>query len=256
MTYRIAVIRAETRRGDVSQQRIALKNPTGWFAAGREVTRAMTLLSDGAFKVYMHVCLTANRSTGRLKVAHRDLAIALKKSQRSVVSYLEELREHQICSVEVALNQHVAGHIEVCDPFWPYVKCRDQDVGQTVASYVESVRQFLAARKCVNQFFNPADERLAAQLLREHVELEQIEHGVLLGCARRYVALLNGTAVGPISGLSYFSVVIQEVRALQISEDYWQHLASRVRKFEQQWVEGKKTTRNPGACRDDPDGFR
>ena len=64
----------------MSQQRIALKNPTGWFAAGREVTRAMTLLSDGAFKVYMHVCHSANRSTGRLKVAHRDLAIALKKA--------------------------------------------------------------------------------------------------------------------------------------------------------------------------------
>lgn len=30
-----------------------------------------------------------------------------------------------------------------------------------------------------------------------------------------YVALLNGTAVGLISGLGYFSAVIQEVRALQ-----------------------------------------
>ena len=161
------------------------------------------------------------------------------------MSYLEELRDHQICSVEAALNQHAAGHIEVCDPFWPYIKCRDQDAGETLASYVETVRQFLAARKCVNQLFNPADERLAAQLIREHVELKQIEHGVLLGCARRYVALLNGTAVGPISGLSYFNSVIQEVRTLRISEDYWQHVALRVDKFEQQWAdkkEGRQTT--------------
>src|SRR5580704_6725762 len=102
----------------MSQQRIALKNPMGWFAAGREVARAMALLSDGAFKVYMHVCLTADRSSGRLKIAHGDLATALKKSPRSIVNYLEELREHQICSVEAALDLHVAGHIEVCDRFW------------------------------------------------------------------------------------------------------------------------------------------
>jgi len=117
----------------MSQQRIALKNPTGWFAAGREVARAMALLSDGAFKVYMHVCLTADRSTGRMKVVHTDIATALKKSRRSVVTYLEELREHQICSIEAARNQHAAGHIEVCDPFWPYVKYRgDQDRDKTL----------------------------------------------------------------------------------------------------------------------------
>ena len=221
----------------MNQQRIALKNPTGWFAAGREVSRAMTLLSDGAFKVYMHVCLTADRSSGRLKIAHGDLATALKKSRRSIVTYLEELREHQVCSIEAARNQHVAGHIEVCNPFWPYLKCRSdhQDRDKTLDFYVEAIRQLLAARKCVKPVFNPADEKLAAQLFEEHVELEQIEHAILLACARRYVALLNGTAVGIVSGLRYFSSAIQEVRTLQISQDYWQHLASRVGKFEQQW---------------------
>jgi hypothetical protein len=220
----------------MSQQRIALKNPMGWFAAGREVARAMALLSDGAFKVYMYVCLTADRSTGRMKVVHTDIATTLKKSRRSVVTYLEELREHQICSIEAARNQHAAGHIEVCDPFWPYVKYRgDQDRDKTLGSYVEAIRQLLAARKCVKPVFNPVDEKLAAQLFREHVELKQIEHGVLLACARRYVALLNGTAEGLISGLTYFRAAIEEVRHLQIRKDYWQHLASRVGKFEQQW---------------------
>jgi len=221
----------------MSQQRVALKNPTGWFAAGREVSRAMELLSDGAFKVYMHVCLTADRSTGRMKISHGDLAVALKKSRRSIVTYLEELRELQICRIESALNQHFAGHIEVCNPFWPYVKCRSdhQERDKTLDFYVEAIRQLLAARKCVKPVFNPADEKLAAQLLGEHVELKQIEHAILLACARRYVALLNGTAVGVVSGLRYFSSAIQEVRTLQISQDYWQHLASRVGKFEQQW---------------------
>jgi hypothetical protein len=220
----------------MSQQRITLKSPTGWFAAGREVSHAMAVLSDGAFKLYMHVCITAERSTGRMKLAHGDIATALKKSRRSIVTYLEELREHQICSIEAARNQHAAGQIEVCDPFWPYVKCRgDQDRDKGLGTYVEAIRQLLASRKCVKPVFNPADEKLAAQLFGEHVELKQIEHAILLACARRYVALLNGTAVGSVSGLRYFSSAIEEVRTLQVSQDYWQHLASRVGKFEQQW---------------------
>lgn len=225
----------------MSEDRIALKNPTGWFAAGREVARALALLSDGAFKVYMHVCLTADRSTGRKRIVHGDIATALNKSRRSIVNYIEELRQHQICSIEAAQNQHVAGHIEVCDPFWPYVKRRgDQDRDKTLVSYVEAIRQLLAARKCVKPIFNPADEKLAAQLFREHVDLTQIEHAVLLACARRYVALLNGTVAGHISGLSYFSPAIQEVRCLQTSEGYWQHLAHRIAKFEREW-EPKRT---------------
>src|SRR6266487_537445 len=43
-----------------------LKNPSGWFAAGRKVSRALVLLSDGAFKLYIHLCLKAGRSTGLL----------------------------------------------------------------------------------------------------------------------------------------------------------------------------------------------
>ena len=33
----------------MSAPRLILKQPAGWFAAGREVAQAMTLLSDGAF---------------------------------------------------------------------------------------------------------------------------------------------------------------------------------------------------------------
>lgn len=88
---------------------------------------------------------------------------------------------------------------------------RNQDDSETLASYVEIVRQFLAARKCVNQVFNPADERLAAQLFREHVALKQIERGVCSVARGGTMALLNGTAVGPISGLKYFSSTLRRL---------------------------------------------
>ena len=217
------------------ERRITLKNSTGWFAAGREVARAMALLSDGAFKVYMHICLAADRSSGRLNIGHGELATALGKSRRSIVKYVEELRNHGICATRTAVNQHADGQIEICDGFWPYVKAdRAKESGEDIASYVEKVRLLLAARKCVNRAFNPSDEQLAMRMFREDVGLDHVEHGVLLGCARRYVSLLNGTAVGLVSGLRYFAPAIEEARSLRISEDYWRHLAYRVAKFEQQ----------------------
>jgi hypothetical protein len=41
----------------MSTARLILKQPTRWFAAGREVAQALVLLSDGAFKLYIHLCL-------------------------------------------------------------------------------------------------------------------------------------------------------------------------------------------------------
>ena len=73
-----------------------LKHPTGWFAAGGEVSRALQLLSDGAFKLYMHLCLKADRSTGQYKGDSVDLVKALGKSRRSVVVYLEESLQNTV----------------------------------------------------------------------------------------------------------------------------------------------------------------
>src|SRR5918994_1069770 len=92
-----------------------LKHPTGWFAAGREVSRALPLLSDGAFRLYIYVCLNADRSTGLLKIGHADLVKALGKNRRSVIAYLDELRTKQVFDVRPAMNQHVGGEIETQD---------------------------------------------------------------------------------------------------------------------------------------------
>ena len=43
-----------------------LKHAHGWFAAGPEMARAMALLSDGAFKLFVYLCLQADRETGRM----------------------------------------------------------------------------------------------------------------------------------------------------------------------------------------------
>ena len=47
----------------MSEMRLTLKHPTGFFAAGGEMREALGLLSDGAFKVFVYVCLHADRRT-------------------------------------------------------------------------------------------------------------------------------------------------------------------------------------------------
>ncbi|MGO9897317.1 MAG: helix-turn-helix domain-containing protein [Bryobacteraceae bacterium] len=216
-----------------------LKHPSGWFAAGREVARALVLLSDGAFKLYMHLCLNADRRTGRLSSEYGRLAEASHKSRRSVVTYLEELRRHGVCSIQAAVNQHLGGQIEICDPFWPYEKVRSLTKSDTLAGYIEQTRRLLGARRCIGSAFTPADERLAAALFERRIPIEEVEHAVLLGCARKYVALINHQSRDSIVSFSYFQNVIEEVRELKMSAEYWRHLQTRVDRLEQQWAEMK-----------------
>ena len=68
----------------MSATRLILKQPTGWFAAGREVTQALSLLSDGAFKLYMHLCLQADRYTGQVAIESAELRRLLRKDATSI----------------------------------------------------------------------------------------------------------------------------------------------------------------------------
>src|SRR6516164_11049762 len=119
-----------------TNQGAKLKHPTGWFAAGQEVIRASGILSDGAFRLYIHLCLSADRSTGRLRARHADLAGALRKSRRSVVTYLEELRTLDVCTIRSAVNQHAVGEIEICDAFWPYERMTAENTSEE-SNYTE-----------------------------------------------------------------------------------------------------------------------
>jgi hypothetical protein len=51
----------------------ALKEASGWFAAGDSFRRALTGLSDGAFKLFAYICLEADRRTGRLLMTQTEL---------------------------------------------------------------------------------------------------------------------------------------------------------------------------------------
>jgi len=98
--------------------RLILKQPTGWFAAGREFAQALTLLSDGAFKLYVYICLTANRHTGCLRATVGELARATTRAPTAIAMDVDELEQRDICCVRRDQSPQLT--LEIRDRFWPY----------------------------------------------------------------------------------------------------------------------------------------
>jgi hypothetical protein len=220
----------------MSEFRLILKHPTGFFAAGCEMKEALTVLSDGAFKIYVYVCLHADRRTAQLRFRMAELAQATGHSTRSLTSYLEELRRTEVSHIYRAANQHEVGRIEIRDRFWPYEKQQPASLEDPEqALFVTRVRGLFLEPACVSSAFSAADEKLAADWYRAGLALDQIQRTILLGCARKYVALFNHPGGSPITSLQYFAGLVQEVAAMELNLNYWRYLAARVRKMESQW---------------------
>ena len=205
-----------------------LKHSTGWFAAGREIEHALTLLSDRAFKLFVWLCLHAERSRGSISISPAELAYALQKAETEMRAALDELFQLSVCS------SAADGVIEIADRFWPYQRAPNSDTTGGLALYIAQVKRCFLERRCVRSMFTPADEKIAAQLYRNGVSLVDVERAILLGCARKYAALANNGRGTPITTLHYFRALFDEVQQ-EISPNYWIYIAQKLRTFEQAW---------------------
>jgi len=210
--------------------RLILKQPTGWFAAGREVAQAMTLLSDGAFKLYLHLCLQADRHTARVVLNIPEWVQRMGKDPAWVEACLGELYRTNVC-------ERRGDWVEICDRFWPYQKPAGVAAATPEAEFVRQVRTAFLKPACVRSTFTAADEKLALNLYRRAVSLEQIRRAIWLGCARKYVSMLNGQTRQPITSLAYFASLIEEVHQPQIPASYWDHVRRRMEEMEKRWVQ-------------------
>ena len=218
----------------MSASRLILKQPTGWFAAGREFAQAIPVLSDGAFKLYVHACLMANRHTGRLNATVDELARAMTRAPTEVAMNLEDLEERAVC--RVIRNGGSQLVLEIRDRFWPYQKQQTPGCApEPEAEFVQKVRGLFLAPACVWASFSAADEKLALDMYRRGVSMERIKRAILLGCARKYVAMLNAGTRTPITSLQYCSDIVEEVIESAIPESYWEPLRWKVERMEQQW---------------------
>jgi hypothetical protein len=204
-----------------------LKQPTGWFAAGREVDRALQLLSDAAFKLFVWLCLHADRSRGTIPTSS-GLAAALVKPERQITAALDELVRKGVCAV------HPTGEIEITDRFWPYQRTRRGDSNRDLAAFLAEVKRSFLERRCVRSTFTPADEKLASRFYQDAIPLADVQHAILLGALRKYAALINNGGGTPITTLHYFTALISEVRQ-EISPNYWAYVDHKVRALEKQW---------------------
>ena len=212
----------------MSALRLVLKQPSGWFAAGRQFGEALVQLSDAAFKLYAWLCLNVERHTGSLRITVPALASALQKPAPWVQSAIEELVRREVC------RWTPPDLLEVGDPYWPYEK---QPCREGRPEFLAEVRRLLAKPACVRCAFTAADERLARDLEQRGISLEQLERAIWLGCARKYAAMLNGQPQAPITSLRYFLGLIEEVGQARTPDSYWQHVRSKAAVLERQWLE-------------------
>jgi hypothetical protein len=228
----------------IPARRLRLKNPTGWFAAGQEMAAALAMLSDAAFKLYVFLCLNVDRHSARMAWEARELANLLQRDRPSVTDALEELCRREVCIRHPDADGRTAPDrlsVEICDRFWPYEKPPVEEYGIDQNRYVQRVRQMLSGTACLRVNFSVADERLSATLYRRGVTLVHLQRAIWLGCARKYVAYLNGSENAPmlITSLKYFYNLVEEVAESSVSEDYWKHMQRKVAQLEALWIEVK-----------------
>lgn len=206
--------------------RFQLKHPTGWFAAGREVACALQLLSDATFKLFLWLCLHAERNQGTVSATPEELARALGKSPSHVRLALQELEQRGVCTLQAE------NIIQIEDRFWPYQRQSDSPPGDDLRSYVEQVKRLFLERRCVQSSFTAADEKLAQSLYQRGVSLIDVEHAILLGTVRKYALIRQNGQGTPINSLHYFTQLFEEVQQ-PVSTQYWSYIAHKVRTFEQ-----------------------
>jgi len=68
------------------------------------------------------------------------------------------------------------------------------------------------------------DRVLAAQLHQRGIAVSVIENAFVLAATRRLVRPADALPLGTIRSLAYFLPVIEEVRQLRVSPDYFQYL--------------------------------
>jgi len=218
---------------------LKLKNPKGWFAAGDEVQRAVTLLTDGAFKLYVYICLHARRNTGTLDTNQTELSRNLRKSQGSIRKYLQELESADVCKSRMTRSRHAKGVIEITPEFWPYDRSPGEPPLEGEAAFVTGIKNLLSARACVKSSFSVADERLAREWYERGIPLDLVEQTILFACSRKYISWRNGQSKNPINSLRYFESALEEIQAQKIDPEYWGYIRFRMERVEKLWLESE-----------------
>jgi hypothetical protein len=229
-----------------------LKESSGWFAAGDSFRRALALLSDGAFKLFAHICLEADRRTGRYEAVQTELAGAVCKSRRIVGKYIRELGYKRVCTVRMGTNQYARTCFEIRDEFWPYRRGENiqNTNGPRQNAYLDVIKSSFVSLGCTTGKFNARDAQIANQFQKRSIPLELIQDALLMGACRKLISLLNGNSTEPIASLAYFEGLIAEIRERPLQADYREYLQKKVEQLRRSWAKKSADLRQKGGCLD------
>jgi len=222
------------------KERLSLKQTTGWFPAGDAFRKALSILSDGAFRIFSYLCLEAERRTGRFQATHKELALAMGKSKRSIGSSIAELEARGICNVRTGKNQFAHTTFEIADSYWPYHRT-SCTVSPEQETYVDAVRKRFLELGCGNAQFGAIEIAAARDLQRRGVSLAVVEDAMLLAASRKYMSWFEGNALEPIQSLDYFNDVIAEIQNKPFPPGYSAYLRKKVGEFADSWSAAFKT---------------
>lgn len=222
-------------------ERLSLKQTTGWFPAGDPFRKALAILSDGAFRLFAYLCFGADRRTGRFQTTHKELAKALGKSKRVIGTYVAELESKEMCSVQSGKNQFAATIFEVSDSYWPYHRLNSCPESPEQTVYIESVREYFLALGCGSGKFGAAEALDARDLQRRGIPLAVIEEAMLMGACRKYNSWFEGRASEPIRSLRYFDQLIAEIQQQPLPPGYPEYLREKIKQLATLWCEAVKS---------------
>ena len=223
-------------------ERLSLKQTTGWFPAGDAFRKALAILSDGPFRLFAYLCFEGDRRTGRFQATHKELALAMGKSKRAMGSYIAELEARGICSVKRGKNQFAHTTFEISDSYWPYGRSGDCPESPEQKAYVESVRTCFLSLGCGSGKFGAADAADARDLQRRGIPLVVIEAAMLMGACRKYSSWFEGNALEPIQSLGYFGQLIVEIQKEPLPPGYPAYLREKIKKLAALWDENVKSS--------------
>jgi hypothetical protein len=215
--------------------RLRLKKPNGWFPAGETFLQAMTQLSDGAFKLFVYLCLNADRQTASYSNSHHRLASAIGKSKPAVEGYIAELRTKGFCSVHPSRIPYVGTSFRISEKYWPYQSADSKLVEVNSNDYVHSVRVLFLGLGCTSGRFGSPEENQVRALEMRGVTLQELEDAMIVGACRKYVSWLSHGPSDPIASLHYFESLIEEIRERPFPSGYREYLRMEVKKLAAQW---------------------
>jgi hypothetical protein len=215
--------------------KIQIKEPVGWFVAGEGFRCALGLLSDGAFKLFAHLSLQANRRTGRMTATHKELAAALGKSKRVVGTYVAELEAKEVCKVLSGKNQFTATVYEISDRYWPYHRESSSPELPEIQTYIESVCKCYEALGCTTGKLNAADSKTARKFHGRSIPIGVVYDAMLLGACRKYESWLNGGPSELIRSMAYFEPLVAEIQANPLPDGYAGYLREKLQRLAQSW---------------------